>query len=83
MKRYWYLNIKAPPARERPWVTSLGFLRSEYLLKVAPNDARGLSSVDPGPKPLALVVPDHRASLSVEGSQTLTERIDVIVGPLD
>jgi len=63
--------------------TNLGLLRSECLLKVAPNDTRGLGSVDSGPKSLALVVPDHRASLRVEGCQTLTERIDIIVGPLD
>jgi len=79
-------KYKVPPVRECPWVidrTNLGLLRSECLLKVAPNNTWGLGSVDSGPKSLALVVPDHRTSLSVEGSQTLTERVDVIVGPLD
>ena len=61
----------------------LGPLRSEHLLEVAPNNARRLGSVNPSPKPLVLVVLDDRASLRVVGIQTLSERIDVIVGPLD
>ena len=61
----------------------LCFLCGKNLLEIAPNNARGLSSVNSSPKSPALVVFDNRTSLGVEGGQTLAERIDVVVGPLD
>lgn len=77
------LNIN-PSARKRPWQRPcLSPLRGERLLEVTPDNARRLGGVDPNPKPLLLVILDNGSGLRVVSGQTLSERIDVVIGSLD
>ena len=55
----------------------------EYFTEMVPDNIRRLGSIYALPKTLPFVVVHDRACLDVECNETLSERLDVVVGALD